>query len=164
MLLYEASTVHARRPKCQWPTWFIRFFFCLALAAWMLWFLWESTPYFESGQVVGFDQRGTITAMFNADINVRPGQKAYVYQTRLSETAFIYAIPAMVRRVEVTAIEGNLLAEVEVRTDLWFVLGEIKERDAILAVEVATEQISPAQLVLRSSLRDIQPLWMQMSQ
>lgn len=126
----------------------------LLLGLWMAWFFWSSITLYETGQIVGATRRGTLVAAFPARVGARmqPGQLAVLKRQDNAEQPATN-IPAVLMEVRNKVVDG------QIQVDLAPLLDQEAVRDVLKdfrgQVDVAVEQISPAQMIWRAAGQEV---------
>jgi hypothetical protein len=154
MSLPFESSIRSLRADREWPALTVLVCAIVLLGLWMAWFLWAPIPRYETGTVVGTKRSGAIVAQFPAvaQTYLKAGQAAFVHQeVQAGSDRAGESEPVMVMLVDRAPLDGKIgveLASLAKDPAEW---GKATNSNSPLVVDVEVEQLSPAQVVWRSS-------------
>jgi hypothetical protein len=156
MTLPFNQATRALQADREWPTLWITASVLVLLVCWLVWFLWAPVSLYETGSLAAVTRRGLVIAYFPTTLlgRVQPGQSALL---RVEETEAAASLPtqpalaAVVLSVDTGSTADELAVTLATLSAQWPASTLSSGYPISGSVTVAVEEVSPAQLLWRST-------------
>lgn len=156
MTLPFTQSTRALQADREWPTLWVTASVLVLLVCWLVWFLWAPVSLYETGSLAAVTRRGLLIAYFPTTVlgRLQPGQSA-VLRVENAESAALSPTQPALAAVVLSVDAGNTgdeLAVTLVTVSAQWPASTLSSGYPISgSVTVAVEEISPAQLLWRST-------------